>query len=103
MALELAAKAAGAGMRIEPVTLAHRWDAGAHRREAYERLILDTMRGDATLFTRDDEVEAQWRICDPVLQRWRTERRAPAQYPAGSQGPLGAATLLAAGDAWRPV
>ena len=39
--------------------------------EAYERLILDAMRGDATLFTRNDEVEAQWRIIDPILDAWR--------------------------------
>ncbi|HEX4806866.1 MAG TPA: glucose-6-phosphate dehydrogenase, partial [Conexibacter sp.] len=103
MALELAAKAPGGGMRIEPVTLAHRWEAGAHRREAYERLILDAMRGDATLFTRDDEVEAQWRVCDPVLKRWHADGRAPESYPAGSQGPAGAAALLAGGDAWRPI
>jgi len=49
--------------------------------EAYERLITDAMRGDATLFTRDDEVEAQWRICDPILQGWAQDDSPPAQVP----------------------
>ena len=59
--------------------------------EAYERLIMDAMRGDPTLFTRNDEVEAQWRICDPILQAWSRARiRGPAGYlntKPGSQGP----------------
>ena len=46
--------------------------------EAYERLILDAMRGDATLFTRNDEVEAQWSIIDPILQAWQADPRAAA-------------------------
>ncbi len=104
MSLELAAKAPGAGMRIEPVTLAHEYGSRSARvPEAYERLILDAMRGDATLFTRDDEVEAQWRICDPVVSRWETDRRPLPQYPAGSQGPPEAASILAPGDAWRTI
>jgi glucose-6-phosphate 1-dehydrogenase len=104
MALELSAKAPGAGMRIEPVTLAHRYGSRAsHHREAYERLILDALRGDATLFTRADEVEAQWRICDPILQRWQTDHRSLPQYPAGSQGPTEGEALLSRGDAWRRI
>ena len=55
--------------------------------EAYERLILDAMRGDATLFTRDDEVEAQWRIIDPILEAWADDQPPLPQYPAGSHGP----------------
>ena len=52
--------------------------------EAYERLILDAMRGDATLFTRGDEVEAQWRICDPVVRLWDRTPGSLPRYPAGS-------------------
>jgi glucose-6-phosphate 1-dehydrogenase len=104
MSLELAAKAPGAGMRIEPVTLVHDYGSRASRhREAYERLILEAMRGDATLFTRDDEIEAQWRICDPIVHRWAIDDSSLVDYPAGSQGPPQAASLLAAGDAWRPI
>jgi glucose-6-phosphate 1-dehydrogenase len=55
--------------------------------EAYERLLMDAMRGDATLFTRDDEVEAQWRIIDPILEAWSQLPGPLPQYPAGSGGP----------------
>jgi glucose-6-phosphate 1-dehydrogenase len=71
--------------------------------EAYERLILDAMRGDATLFTRNDEVEAQWRICDPILAAWEKPSGPLAQYEAGSQGPAEAETLLGAGRTWRMI
>ena len=59
--------------------------------EAYERLILDAMRGDATLFTRNDEVDAQWAIIDAILGAWR-KRDADGplpSYEAGSAGPGG--------------
>jgi glucose-6-phosphate 1-dehydrogenase len=61
------------------------------------------MRGDATLFTRDDEVEAQWRICDPVLQAWHALGGPLPQYPAGSQGPEEAAAILCPGHRWRMI
>ena len=59
---------------------------------------MDAMRGDATLFTRDDEVEAQWRIIDPILERLgdRTRRRSPSTRP-GSHGPEEADAILAPG------
>jgi glucose-6-phosphate 1-dehydrogenase len=69
--------------------------------EAYERLILDVMRGDATLFTRDDEVEAQWRICDPILEAWRATPGPLPRYPAGSQGPQDDA--LTVHPPWRRI
>jgi glucose-6-phosphate 1-dehydrogenase len=74
--------------------------------EAYERLILDAMRGDATLFTRDDEVEAQWRLIDPVLEGWAREDAAGVpvpQYEAGSQGPAEADRLLVHDQRWRTI
>ena len=71
--------------------------------EAYERLIMDAMRGDATLFTRDDEVEAQWRVIDPILEAWGTTDGALATYPAGSEGPEEANRLLADGQHWRAI
>jgi glucose-6-phosphate 1-dehydrogenase len=71
--------------------------------EAYERLILDTMRGDATLFARDDEVEAAWGIVDPILTAWEQNPEIPlAQYPSGSPGPPEADALLE-GKEWRPL
>jgi glucose-6-phosphate 1-dehydrogenase len=71
--------------------------------EAYERLILDTMRGDATLFARDDEVEAAWAIVDPILQAWEGMDGALPQYPAGSPGPSEADQILLPGAEWRPL
>jgi glucose-6-phosphate 1-dehydrogenase len=71
--------------------------------EAYERLILDAMRGDATLFTRSDEVESQWGIIDPILQAWHTIPGPLPKYPAGSRGPREADSILLPGDHWRPL
>jgi len=71
--------------------------------EAYERLILDAMRGDATLFTRNDEVEAQWRIIDPVVGAWAQSADGVAEYAAGSQGPAKADELLVRDDVWRSI
>ena len=71
--------------------------------EAYERLIMDAMRGDATLFARNDEVEAQWRICDPIVQVWEATPGPLAQYPAGSRGPEEANRLMLAGHEWRTI
>jgi glucose-6-phosphate 1-dehydrogenase len=60
------------------------------------------MRGDATLFARNDEVEAAWRICDPILQHWQEKRDGSVPvYPAGSQGPKEADQLLDPGQHWR--
>jgi glucose-6-phosphate 1-dehydrogenase len=71
--------------------------------EAYERLITDAMRGDATLFTRNDEVEAQWRIIDPVLEAWQAGEPPLARYAAGTQGPPEADALLEGDARWRAV
>lgn len=75
---------------------------GASAPEAYERLMLDAMRGDATLFTRADEVEAQWGFIDPILQGWNELDAPVAGYEAGSWGPREADELLVpGGDTWR--
>ena len=65
--------------------------------EAYERLLLDAIRGDSTLFTRSDEVEAQWRVVEPLLHAWEVlNTGAPIYfYPAGSWGPREAASIFA--------
>jgi glucose-6-phosphate 1-dehydrogenase len=101
--LTLGAKIPGARMRIRPVNMEFHYGTSfvSQSPEAYERLILDAMRGDATLFTRDDEVEAFWAICDPILRAWR-ERDLPLfEYAAGSAGPPEADALLAPGQRWR--
>ena len=68
--------------------------------EAYERLLMDVMRGDAALFTRSDEVEAAWKLMDPVLQGWRERgQRIPMHfYVPGSWGPQAADTLFDSGE-----
>jgi glucose-6-phosphate 1-dehydrogenase len=63
--------------------------------DAYERLLLDCMLGDPTLFTRSDEVEAAWALIDPIEEMWRRREPALERYAAGSWGPLGADLLLA--------
>ena len=70
---------------------------------AYETLLLDVMTGDATLFTRGDEVEAQWRLITPIEEAWASAKMPPvATYPAGSDGPPEADDLLRGnGHQWR--
>jgi glucose-6-phosphate 1-dehydrogenase len=63
--------------------------------EAYERLLLDTITGDASLFTRADEVETAWGLIDPILQGWETQSQPLAFYESGSWGPSEADELLA--------
>ncbi|MBF0676824.1 MAG: glucose-6-phosphate dehydrogenase [Pseudomonas sp.] len=96
ISLQLMAKAPGKGMHLEPVELdlnlaqafqQRRWDA-------YERLLLDVIEGDSTLFMRRDEVEAAWHWIDPILQGWQQHYQSPRSYPAGSSGPEQAHSLL---------
>jgi glucose-6-phosphate 1-dehydrogenase len=68
--------------------------------EAYETLILDAIRGDGTLFTRQDGVERSWEICDPLIEQWQTG--TPQVYEAGSWGPEMAHELINRdGRRWR--
>jgi glucose-6-phosphate 1-dehydrogenase len=62
--------------------------------DAYERLILDVVRGNQTLFMRRDEVEAAWRWVDPILQAWRAGKEGPRPYTAGTWGPSAAIALI---------
>jgi glucose-6-phosphate 1-dehydrogenase len=105
VSLSLGAKIPGNLMRIRPVNMEFHYGTTflSQSPEAYERLILDAMRGDASLFTRDDEVEAQWSIYDPILEEWHKSPDAPASYPAGTDGPAEANALLDPGHHWRPL
>jgi glucose-6-phosphate 1-dehydrogenase len=105
VSLSLVAKIPGTRMAIRPVNMEFLYGTSflSQSPEAYERLITDAMRGDATLFTRNDEVEAQWRICDPIVRLWSSTREGTAHYQAGSQGPEEAERLLREGHRWRAI
>ncbi|HMD56108.1 MAG TPA: glucose-6-phosphate dehydrogenase [Solirubrobacteraceae bacterium] len=105
VSLRLGAKIPGTRMIIRPVNMEFLYGTAflSQSPEAYERLITDAMRGDATLFTRNDEVEGQWMICDPIVKAWEHEPGPLPTYEAGSQGPAEADRLLRPGDHWRAI
>jgi len=105
VALRLGAKIPGTRMSIRPVNMEFLYGTSflSQSPEAYERLITDAMRGDATLFTRNDEVEAQWHICDPIVKAWEQTPGPLPQYEAGSKGPEEADALLREGQHWRAI
>jgi glucose-6-phosphate 1-dehydrogenase len=105
LALRLDVKVPGPGMRVRPVDMSFLYKEAftGESPEAYQRLLLDAMRGDSTLFARTDEVEAAWSLLTPLLRAWgEGETTAPHVYPAGSWGPEAADGLLARdGHRWR--
>ncbi len=105
VSVSIGAKIPGSRMRIRPVNMEFRYGTSflSESPEAYERLILDAMRGDATLFTRNDEIEALWGIIDPILEAWATDTTSPIpQYPAGGSGPDESNRLVQEdGKMWR--
>ncbi|MEY2526102.1 MAG: glucose-6-phosphate 1-dehydrogenase [Verrucomicrobiota bacterium] len=106
ISLRMQAKMPGTSFRIEPVKMDFHYGTsfGKASPEAYERLLLDAMSGDATLFARRDEVEQAWAFIDPIEEAWHAKKDAPPVcfYPAGSWGPEEADELLARdGRAWR--
>ncbi len=105
VSISLGAKIPGSRMRIRPVNMEFLYGTAfmSQSPEAYERLIMDAMRGEATLFTRDDEVEAQWAICDPILEAWESDDIPVHEYAAGTDGPREAQQLLRPGEHWRSI
>ncbi len=91
ISLRMQAKMPGTSFRIEPVKMDFHYGTsfGKASPEAYERLLLDAMSGDATLFARRDEVEEAWAFIDPIENAWSRKKNAPELYfyPAGSWGP----------------
>ncbi|MFN3580481.1 MAG: glucose-6-phosphate dehydrogenase, partial [Pseudomonas sp.] len=103
ISLSLMAKTPGRGMALQEVDLDLNFAEAFKKRrwDAYERLLLDVIEGDATLFMRRDEIEAAWRWVDPVIQGWQDCYRSPKRYAAGSWGPDAADSLLERlGHAW---
>jgi len=104
LSLAIGAKVPGQGMSIRTVHMDFLYGSAFRDGlpEAYERLIVDAMLGDATLFTRSDEIEEQWALVDAMVAGWQRDRAAFPNYPAGSWGPPSADDLLHRdGRSWR--
>jgi glucose-6-phosphate 1-dehydrogenase len=106
MALHIVTKYPGDELALADVKMDFSY-AGAFStptHEAYERLLLDAMRGDATLYARRDAVELAWKFCDPILDAWAASPEPPAPYEPGTEGPRAASELLwRDGRSWRPI
>ncbi len=87
----------GDGMALSPANINVSFEQafGARYPDAYERLLMDTVRGDPVLFMRRDEVEAAWTWVEPILEAWKKKCSPVHHYPAGSWGPEAARKLLA--------
>jgi glucose-6-phosphate 1-dehydrogenase len=105
LTLNVSAKKPGPKVRVEPVEMAFSYAQtfGRESPEAYERLLLDVMAGDATLFMRGDAVEASWRFIDGILDAWRAKKAGYLpEYRPGSSGPVEADRMIEAdGRRWR--
>ncbi|HWS78028.1 MAG TPA: glucose-6-phosphate dehydrogenase [Thermomonas sp.] len=106
--LDLMSKTPGldrSGLRLSQVALDldfHEEFASARKRIAYERLYLDAIEGNGTLFVRRDETETAWQWVDAILDGWRNAGNAPRPYPAGTWGPSAAVSLIERhGHGWR--
>ena len=106
ISLQVCTKSPGIGMtyQIHPVKMDFAFEETFHMGlpEAYERLLLDVLRGDSTLFTRSDELEAAWQFVTPILQAWEAPGHQPEFYPAGTWGPTASDDMLKqTGAVWR--
>jgi len=105
LTLVLNGKIPGLETRTQPVKMDFRYATtfGSNTPEAYERLVLDAMLGDGTLFIRGDETETSWQLYTPLLNFWNEQgRKGMDSYPAGSWGPSSADALLARnGHSWQ--
>ncbi len=104
ISLKFLSKLPGSGMRLRPVSMDFNYGSsfGERSPSAYETLLLDAIVGDATLYTRQDMVEASWRVVEPIENVWRETKCDFPNYPAGSWGPAAADLMLARrGHTWR--
>ena len=102
--LKFGLKVPGAGFNVETVNMDFLYDelSDAYVPDAYERLILDCMQGDATLFARGDSTEASWAFIDPILKAWKNDYSIPIYgYPAGTWGPENIDSLIDGESGWR--
>jgi len=104
ISLKFLSKRPGAGMTLRPVSMDFSYGSsfGERSPSAYETLLLDAIIGDATLYTRQDMVEASWTVVQPIQEVWRNTKFDFPNYPAGSWGPAAADQMLARrGHVWR--
>ena len=104
LSLHMMAKVPGDEMRVRPVQLGLDFGDTVQTRswDAYERLLMDVIRGRLTLFMRRDELDAAWRWVEPILEAWSRPGDRPKSYTAGSWGPAAASALIARdGFGWR--
>ncbi|RFA25302.1 glucose-6-phosphate dehydrogenase [Alkalilimnicola ehrlichii] len=102
--LMLMAKEPGDTMDLRPVSLDLNFSKtfGSRKADAYERLLMDCLRGKLTLFMRRDEVDAAWRWVEPILDVWEQSGEAPKPYTAGTWGPAASSALMGrSGFSWR--
>ncbi|MCK4879653.1 MAG: glucose-6-phosphate dehydrogenase, partial [Bacteroidales bacterium] len=103
--LKFGMKVQGAGFKVQDANLDFHYKnlTDSYIPEAYQRLLLDCMQGDSTLYTRGDAVETAWRFVDPVLAAWQDERSIPLHgYPCGTWGPAVADQMFEGkGYTWR--
>jgi glucose-6-phosphate 1-dehydrogenase len=95
--LRFEAKVPGAGMKTSAVNMVFHYQQFGKKAlpEAYERLLLDAMHGDPSLFARSDEIETSWKLVDPLIHDWENQRKQPTPYAKGSWGPQAADDLIA--------
>jgi glucose-6-phosphate 1-dehydrogenase len=104
ISLKFLSKRPGQGMTLRPVSMDFNYGSsfGERSPSAYETLLLDAIMGDATLYTRQDMVEASWAVVEPIQNVWRETKHDFPNYPAGSWGPAAADAMLARrGHEWR--
>ena len=104
ISLRFMSKRPGSGMQLRPVSMDFSYGSsfGARSPSAYETLLLDAMIGDATLYTRQDMVDASWTVVQPILDDWAGRKFDFPNYPAGTWGPQAADEMLARlGHSWR--
>lgn len=102
--LKIGMKEPGAGFKVKPVNIDFHYSDLAEIKlpSAYERLLLDCMRGDATLYSRGDTVEAAWAFIQPILDAWQNDPSIPLYgYPAGTWGPIESDQLIEGNHMWR--
>ncbi|HEY1753866.1 MAG TPA: glucose-6-phosphate dehydrogenase [Bryobacteraceae bacterium] len=104
ISLRFFSKQPGSGMHLRPVSMDFKYGSsfGGRSPSAYETLLVDAMIGDATLYTRQDMVEASWKVVEPIMEDWKSRNPKFPNYEPGSWGPAEADAMLArTGHHWR--